>query len=510
MAVFLIVSPGGHLTGGFLEAPSKGLDMNPDDADRTVLRELASSLGFDLDDEHVDEALEAAASLSESVDHSAEESTPQRLQRESVGTMADDEFGALLDVYEESRSETDSGPLAGLEVAVKDVIAVADLQMTCGAESFSCVPLTDAAVVSRLLDAGARLRGKANTDAFAFGPTGEFSERREVINPTAPDRVPGGSSSGSAAAVASGLVDLTLGTDTGGSVRIPSACCGVVGVKPTHSLVPRHGFVDLAPSTDTIGPIARDVETASRALEAIAGPDQRDPSSVPVDTGPLSASLDDASEFSIGVLSGFLDASSETVTSIVRDLLSDLEDQPAVDTVDEIEFSLGKMDEAYPLVLAAEFAWVLRQSGIVRGQGTKYSEEWRQILSAYRDSLTDHIAMRVLPAAYLDAVTDGRSYVQGRAEALAFERRLDATLAQYDVLLVPTLRVLPPERGEVSATDVSDVTGNTAPFSLTGNPVVTVPAGSVDGVPVGIQIVAQDFADGTALAGARLVEKASE
>jgi aspartyl-tRNA(Asn)/glutamyl-tRNA(Gln) amidotransferase subunit A len=479
----------------------------PED-ERAVLRDLASALGFDLNDQHVDEALDAATTLGKTVD-STDGSIAERLQRESVGDIADDEYGALLDTYDEPRTEIDSGPLAGFDIAVKDVIAVADLRMTCGSDTFSCVPLTDAAVVSRLLDAGARLRGKANSDAFAFGPTGEFSERRKVVNPAAPDRVPGGSSSGSAAAVAGELVDVTLGTDTGGSVRIPSACCGVVGAKPTHSLVPRHGFVDLAPSTDTIAPIAPDVKTAGRVLETIAGPDPRDPSSALVQTGAISADIDDTSEFTISVPSSFLDVSSDAVTSCIRDLLADLRARPEIDTVDEIDFSLGDIDEAYPLVLAAEFAWILRQSGIVRGQGTKYSEEWRQILSMYRENLTDHIAMRVLPAAFLDEVTDGRSYVQAREKALAFGQQIEERLARYDVLLVPTLRVLPPERGEITATEgVSDITGNTAPFSLVGNPVVTVPAGSVDGAPVGVQIIARPFEDGTALSGARLVEKA--
>lgn len=477
---------------------------------RAALRSLASSLGFELDDEHVTEALEAAAALGETVGPPAE-SVAAQLRRDSVGTIADDEYGALLDTYEEPRRGRADGPLAGLEFAVKDVIAAADLRMTCGSDTFSCVPTHDAAVVSRLLDAGASLRGKANTDAFAFGPTGEFSRRREVINPAAPERVPGGSSSGSAAAVAGELVDFTLGTDTGGSVRIPAACCGLVGVKPTHSLVPRHGFVDLAPSTDTIGPIARDVRTAGLALEAMAGPDRRDPSAAHVQTGPLTEAIDGANEFSVAVPSSFLDVSSDAVTSVVQDLLEDLESRPEVAAVDQVELPLGDIDEAYPLVLAAEFAWVLRQSGIVRGQGTKYAEEWRQILSMYRENLTDHIAMRVLPAAFLDEVTEGRSYVQGREEARTFGEWVERRLATYDVLLLPTLRRLPPERGEVTATDdLSGVTGNTAPFSLVGNPVVTVPAGTAEGVPVGVQLVAQPFADGTALAGARLVEKARE
>ena len=484
--------------------------MSPHEGDRNVLRELATELGFDLDDDHVEEALASASELREGLESGPDNDMAERLQRDSVGEMADDEYGALLDVYDDPRTEADSGPLAGVDVAVKDVIAVRDLRITCGSESFSCVPLTDAAVVGRMLDAGARLVGKANTDAFAFGPTGEFSELREVVNPTAPDRVPGGSSSGSAAAVAGELVDAALGTDTGGSVRIPAACCGLVGVKPTHSLVPRHGFVDLAPSTDTIGPLARDVETAARVLDAVAGPDPRDPGSEPVDPGSLADGLGEGTDLSVGVPTSFLECSSDAVTGVVDGLADALAERSDVNAVDEVDLPLGTIDEAYPLTIAAEFSWLLRQSGVVRGQGTKYSEEWREIFSLFRDSLNVHIAMRVLPAAFLDETTDGRSYVDARTEARAFDRRLDDLFEAYDVLLVPTIRVLPPEKGEVTATEgLSDVTGNTGPFSLVGNPSVTVPAGGVDGVPVGVQVVAPSFGDGLALSGAKLVEEAS-
>jgi aspartyl-tRNA(Asn)/glutamyl-tRNA(Gln) amidotransferase subunit A len=479
--------------------------------EREEFRELAVKLGFELDEEHVEEALDAASDLFEAVDREADEEVAERLQRESVGSMSDDEYDALLDIYDEPRTESEDGPLTGLEVAVKDVIAVRDLRMTCGSERFSCVPLTDASVVSWILDAGAHLVGKANSDAFAFGPTGEFSEIGDVVNPIAEERVPGGSSSGSAASVAGGLVDAALGTDTGGSVRIPAACCGIVGVKPTHTLVPRHGFVDLAPSTDTIGPLANDVETAARVLDVIAGRDDRDPASAVTDVGSLTDGLDEVDGLSVGVPTSFLDVSTDEVTDVVRDLVADLDEREEVAAIEEVDLPLGDINDAYPLTIAAEFAWLLRQSGVTRGQGTKYDEEWRQIFTMFRDSLNVHIAMRVLPAAYLDEATAGQSYVEGRAEALAFEQRLNALFERYDVLLIPTIRTLPPKRGEITATEgLSDVTGNTGPFSLVGNPVVSVPGGDINGIPIGVQIVAPSFDDATALAGARVVEDTSD
>lgn len=479
-----------------------------DDWQREGLRDLATELGFSFDDQRLDTVLETAKGLQAPVDSSEDDRISDQLRRDSAGSMANDEYNALLDVYGEPRTDVESGPLDDLTVAIKDVIAVRDLKMTCGSEQFSCVPLTDAAVVSRMLSAGARLIGKANTDAFAFGPTGEFSELRDVVNPRAEDRVPGGSSSGSAAAVAGGVVDAALGTDTGGSVRIPAACCGVVGIKPTHTLVPRHGFVDLAPSTDTIGPLARDVATASRVLQIIAGPDIRDATAAHTVSQTLEGDLETGPDLAVGMPTSFLERSSERVTTVVREAASALEDDSDVRTVDDVDLPLGEIDVAYPLTIASEFAWVLRQSGVVRGQGTKYSEEWRQIFAMFKDSLNVHIAKRVLPAAYLDETTAGQSYVAARQEAIEFDRRLNELFERYDVLLVPTIRILPPRHGEVTATEgLSDITGNTGPFSLVGNPAVSVPVGDVDGVPVGVQIIASSFEDQTALRGARLLEQ---
>jgi len=471
------------------------------DEEEKLASEIAQDLGFDIDDETVEEALDIADHLEESVETLYD---PAELQDQSVGTMSDDEYNALLEVYEEPRQEGD-GPLNGISVAVKDVIAARDLTMTCASKGCSFVPSYDATVVERLLNAGASLLRKANCDASAFGPTGEFSEFGRVINPAAEGRVPGGSSSGSAAAVAGGLVDATLGTDTGGSVRIPAACCGVVGMKPTHSLVPRYGFVDLAPSTDTIGPLARDVETAAKVLDAIAGPDLRDPSSSHVDAGPFAEGLGDYGELRVAAPASFLQRSSDDVREVMQTIMQELEGVTDV-SVDEVELDLGYIDQSYPLTLAAEFGWLLRQSMVIRGQGTQYNYEWQAGLDAVE--FNDHIALRVLPAVYLDQKTDSVSYIAGRMEAIALKRRILALFKKYDLLLTPAMRIVPPEYSEVTASEgMVNVSGNTAPFSLMGLPSVSVPAGEVNDVPVAAQIVAPDFEDARALQGAKLVEE---
>jgi aspartyl-tRNA(Asn)/glutamyl-tRNA(Gln) amidotransferase subunit A len=171
------------------------------------------------------------------------------------------------------------------------------------------------------------------------------------------------------------------------------------------------------------------------------------------------------------------------------------------------EFSLGDINRVYSLVIASEFAWLLRSGLVTRGQGRGYNREWREGLSTA--AFNEHVAKRVLPAALVDAVTDGLSYLVGRREVLELRKRFRAAFEEYDLLLTPTLRTLPPERDTVSTeeSEMMSVVGNTEPLNVTGLPGVSVPAGTVDGVPVGAQVIAPWFEERRALRGARLVEQ---
>ena len=447
---------------------------------------------MDPSEETLDAVVESVAALREVAE------VPERTERESTGRMGDDEFGAFLDRYEEPRTESDDGPLAGLTFAIKDLLAVCDLRMTLGVAGFDYVPSFDAVVVERLLKAGGSIVGKANTDAYAFGPTGESSELRDVINPAAPDRVPGGSSSGSAAAVRAGLVDAALGTDAGGSLRIPAACCGVVGVKPTSGLVPRFGLVGLAPSLSTIGPLAADVRTAATTLEAIAGYDRRDPSSSRVNPGPIADFPDD--EFVVGVPDYYVETASDTVADAVRAAIDDLGRREDVE-IRDVSFDPGEIESAFPFVMAGEVAWLLREHNVMRGIGTGYSGEWH---SAFADletvGLNDHLASRILPVAVLDDETNGGTYVTAREEVRRFIARLEGVFEDADALVMPTLRTLPPERGRLDELEGTDVLGNTGPFNATETPAVSLEVADDDGVPIAAQVVAPVFEDRTALA----------
>lgn len=467
---------------------------------------IAESLAFDLDADDLGDCRESADRLA---DIAAGVSDDSERTVERTGSLLADDYGALLNGFDTPRTRETGGPLADHRIVVKDNIAVEHLGLTCGSAGFEHVPGFDATVVERLLEAGGDLLGKANMDAFAFGPTGEFSGRADVRNPLAADRVPGGSSSGSGVAVAAGLADVALGTDTGGSVRIPAACCGVVGIKPTFDTVSTHGVVPFAPSLDTVGPLARSVETAATALSVISddAPDSVGRSSSPSGSQAVAADSDDV--FTVGLVAEFLEECSETVTRGVRSLCGEVESAPGIE-LEEVSVDLGSIEDAYLLVGATEFAWYLRQRGLVRGNGSTYARRWARALREFvdEDGLSDHVAKRVLPSATLDAETGGDSYVAGRLEAQAFGRRLEAAFEGVDVLLAPTLRTLPPERGEVSAHNrLFDVLGNTAPFNLTGNPAVSLPVDGADGLPISVQVVAPRHADGVAIDCARLLEE---
>lgn len=493
---------------------------------RADLKSVAADLGFDLPDDAIADCLEAATELRER-STSVAAATSSEGSVESRGSRIDDGHGAVLDGYDEPRerapdSDAASGadadrPLAGTTVVVKDNIAAAGLELTCGSDGFSHVPDFDAAVVEALLENGASLLGKANMDAFAFGPSGEFSRVEEVRNPLDADRIPGGSSSGSGAAVAAGTADAALGTDTGGSVRIPAACCGIVGIKPTYGTVPTHGVVPFAPSLDTVGPLARDLETADAVRRSIQTADRRDLKAGPFESdgpaGEVTATAAGGAEpISFGIPTQFLERCSTAVTDRF-DVLADALEADADATVEPVSLPLGVIEEAYFLIGSTEFAWYIRQRGTVRGVGSTYSRRWSQAFGEFVEEhgFSDHVAERVLPAAALDATEAGAPYVAGRREAMAFDRRLRDAFAAVDCLLLPTIRSLPHRRGEVTAHEgVNDLLGNTAPFNLAGTPAVSVPADAVDGLPVSAQVVAPRYEDARAVAGAATVERTVE
>lgn len=400
------------------------------------------------------------------------------------------------------------GSLGDVSLAVKDNVAVAGVTATCGTDCFEWTPTIDAVVVERLRAAGGGVEATTNMDPFGFGTTGEWSAHGPTENPAVDGAVPGGSSSGSAAAVAGDLVDAALGTDTAGSVRIPASFCGVVGYKPTFGLVPTTGVVDLSPSNDHVGVLARDVRTTARVVEAIAGRDPIRPNSL---TGPQGLSFVDDLESTprglrLGVPQEFVDAASPSVAATVETALNRCITALDVDTEDvtfpEQEAAVTLNDAQTQM----EFADLLR-----RGQplGTGREAGLRTALRRARARFTvpDRVRRAVATGErLLERYPDvyGRMWDARRRVA----RRQQSLFGRVDVLAMPTTPMVAPpfDSVEQGGPSVADTVRNTAPFNCTGAPSVSIPCGEVHEKPVGLQLVGPPGADGFLLRVAHAVE----
>jgi len=424
-------------------------------------------------------------------------------QRPHAPAPGDDPHNAWLSRFELVRPDRE-GPLSGLDVAIKDNTCVAGVEMTMGSRAFEgFAPADHAAVVERFLDAGGRIVGKTNMDELAFGPTSETSAFGPTENPAAAGHVAGGSSSGSAAAVAAGDVDLALGTDTGGSVRIPASYCGVVGIKPTFGTVPLHGVAELAYSMDHVGTLARDVETAARGLDAIAGP---------VHDAPLHRELGtDLDGLRVGVPGGlFAEHVSAGVEGTVRDALDAI--AAAGGTLVDVEIpALEHSRAAWWGIAPAEFAAAYRSNAtglwrrgravesLAAGTGRVRRADSRRLGSGVKEMLA--------LGAYLLSEYDGRHYVRARNLRETLREGVDAALEGVDVLAAPATPTTALEVGGFERGVTPPVNWDTHPTNLTGHPSVSLPCGESDGRPVGLQLVGPWSADGLVLDVARAYER---
>lgn len=415
-------------------------------------------------------------------------------------------------------STADDGLLEGLEIAVKENVVIAGVETTCGSPGFAYAPPYSATTVERLREAGASVVGTTNMDEFAFFTTGETCAHGRIENPVVDGCVPGGSSSGSAAAVAADLVDAAIGTDTGGSIRIPASFCGLVGVKPTHRLVSRFGVVDLSPSLDHVGPLAPDVETAAAVTAAIAGPDADDPSThaTPhVTASEFVADLEAGVDgLALGVVEESMAAATDAVERAVEEALADLEAAGATVTRRSID-GYDLVGPAVGAITGTEFASFVANDGVQYGGGTGTTEPLRDALEAATDDCTfgENVREQLLYNGALDDHFDGRHYVA----AMDFRRRFASTVreqfSEVDALVTPTTSIPAPPFGAIEGMGgLLQTIRNTAPFNLTGTPAVSVPCGETAGLdadeskPVGFQVVADWHDEATALRIARAVE----
>ena len=431
---------------------------------------------------------------------------PEPTETASNVAPADDEPNALMYRFD---LPTGDGPLSSLSVGVKGNLAVAGVPATCGSTAAEFTGHDSATVVRRLAEAGADVTATTNMDEFALYTTGETSGHGRTANSRVEGCVPGGSSSGSGAAVAAGLLDAALGSDTGGSVRIPASYCGVVGLKPTYGRVSRYGFADLAPSFDVVGPLADDVETIARVFDVIAGPDPSDPTTYGAgDPEPASAGLErDASDLRLGLVEQAVKRSRPRVAELVEAAAGEAA------TVEPV--SLPGFEDAiaaHVAITGTEFAALLSEGGRLDGPETGFPAAWQDVASRLVRSpeLGERVRKQFVWNRALADATNGDRYDAARATRATFAETVRDRLDRFDALVSPTMPTTAPEFGAVStAADVTETTANTAPFSVSGNPALSVLAGTVDGKPVGLQVVAAWNDEATAIAVGETIASAS-
>jgi aspartyl-tRNA(Asn)/glutamyl-tRNA(Gln) amidotransferase subunit A len=468
-------------------------------------------------------ALDIAASV-RSGDRSAREVVDEHLAR--IEQREPDLHAFNLVLADEARAEADAidaristgedpGPLAGIPVALKDNFCTRGIPTTCSSKILDgWRPPYDATVVQRLRAAGAVIVGKTNLDEFAMGSSTENSAFGPTRNPHDPSRVPGGSSGGSAAAVAAGFSPLSFGSDTGGSIRQPAAFCGVVGVKPTYGRVSRYGLVAFASSLDQIGPFSASVADSALALEVIAGHDPCDTTSIPEPVPSLMDALDAGVDgLRIGVVSEFLEADglAPDVARRVREAAEALEQAGAKVEDASVPSTIYGLS-AYYLIAPAEAS-----SNLARYDGVRYGLRVDAPTTAEMNAVTRtagfgaEVKRRImlgtyaLSAGYYDAYY-GKSL---RVRTLIL-RDLERAYESFDLLIGPTAPTTAfpfGAKADPLAMYLNDVF--TIPANLAGHPAMSVPFGTGDdGLPVGVQVLAPALGEAAMFRAAAALEDA--
>jgi len=385
------------------------------------------------------------------------------------------------------------GPLHGVPIALKDNIDTAGIRTTAASELFKDrVPSEDAEVVRKLKNAGAILLGKTNLHEFAYGGSSSVSYFGPVHNPWALDRIPGGSSGGSAAATAAALCFGSLGTDTAGSARIPACYCGIVGFKPTYGLVSNRGVIPLSWSLDHVAPLSRTVEDAALMLSVIAGYDELDPSTAEVPIPDYGTAFKmQRSKLRLGIpRTPFFDALDPEIAKAMDVAIEVLRNLTA--TVGEITLPSASMpiDEIYAKVRSVE--------------GYAYHSRWIvESPEKYQPVTRERI---VGNSAEIKAPT----YAQARRHLDLLRREIRKVFATVDLLVTPTLPG-PPVAIAQGADPTAVSIRNTSPFDVLGLPAISVPCGfTTSGLPIGLQIVGAPFAETTVLVLAHAYERETE
>lgn len=435
----------------------------------------------------------------------------------------DEKIGAFISVFEESAikqaKEADeklvggkAEDLTGIPLAIKDNILIRGEKCTAASKILeNYVAVYDATVIEKLKSQNAIFLGKTNMDEFAMGSSTENSAFKKTKNPNDFEKVPGGSSGGSAAAVAANMCLGALGSDTGGSIRQPAAFCGAVGLKPTYGAVSRYGLMAMASSLDQIGPLAKTVEDAEIIFKAICGKDERDATSVDYDK--LKLATGNVKNLKIGVPKEYFGEGIDgKVAEKVREAIKKFEEAGA--KIKEISLPHSQYAiAAYYIIMPSEVS-----SNLARYDGIKYgySHQEGELLDVYRESRGRGFGLEArrrimlgtyaLSAGYYDAY-----YLKAQKVRAKIKEDFENAFKEVDLIMGPVTPTLPFKFGEKTQDPLSMYLEDiyTVPVNLAGLPAMSVPCGKVDNLPVGLQIIGRHFDEATIFEAGKFYERSS-
>ncbi len=415
-------------------------------------------------------------------------------------------------------ADGETSPVTGIPVQIKDVMCTQGVRTTCASRMLEdYVPVYNATAVDRLVRQGAVMLGKGNMDEFAMGSSCENSAFHPTLNPWDTSRVPGGSSGGAAASVASGQAIYALGSDTGGSVRQPAAMCGVVGLKPSYGLVSRYGLVAYASSLDQIGPVGRTVADCALALSAIAGHDPRDATSLPGLSPDYAASLNAGGDLT-GVRLGvpgeyFAEGIEDGVRKAVEQAISTLEGLGA--SIREVSLPSTKYALAcYYIIAPSECsANLARYDGVKYGYSNQQADDmWGAMEQTRQHGFGPEVTRRIMLGTFaLSSGYHDAYYLKAQQARTLIRRDFESVFETVDALVTPTSPVVAFPVGEKTGDPVQmyliDVC--TLPVNIAGLPGLSVPCGFSDGLPVGMQLIGPHLSEPTLLRVGHCYEQAT-
>ena len=490
------------------------------------LQEIAIDLGMDMTHERAAEFLalmEGSFAAYDVVEEMTDEKPVVKYPR-TPGYHPSGEENRFNAWYVKSEIKgAPTGKLAGKSVAVKDNVCVAGVPMMNGASTLQgYVPDIDATIITRMLDAGATIKGKAHCEYFCFSGGSHTGALGPVHNPHRHGYSAGGSSSGSAALVVAGEVDMAIGGDQGGSIRMPAAYCGCYGMKPTWGLVPYTGVMPIEATIDHTGPITATVANNALLLEVLAGPDGLDPRQGNVTVAPYTQALGKGvAGMRIGVVrEGFdwpnseadLDAKVKAAAALFGRLGA---------TVEDVSVPMHRVGKDIWTPVASEGAQAMMMAGNGMGFNWKgfYTVSLLDAHSAWRaraNELSDSLKITMLVGEYFIRAYRGRYYAKAQNLVRRLAAAYDAALAKYDLLLMPTLPVkatpLPPADAPLALylQRAFEMLANTCPFDVTGHPAMAVPCGMSDGLPCSLMLIGKSFDESTIYRAAHAFEQAED